>query len=656
MLKDFVRPSDAIFTSQASLPTWLAALRKQLRGGGRQAPPEHLGPVAALDELRQVASAQLHGPGAPNARDRVSLRTDVQDAFEAFGPATSKLLSSSWSELAKDVGRLHELLDSTDGARVLIGGVDAMEQRLSSPDVTRAAWDDVIAAFKEGDYAERCELRLLQLRELCERRGLEWAPLGLDRRLVDIINDDPRAMPAAYTKHLDPQGFNEVAGVHQDTRIGIARDLLGQAAATGEVIVWLAFQNAWFEGWHQRLGPVDFFGEHLWPESLRAGNYRDNPDRVGPPELQDADYEYAFKCLPEANFVLARVQLGEGHLAQASKRARWLIEEVIRLAEPASQWRLMKGAAIYSGGSGWYGGPFQDADLFRDAHIDPPRHEPTSHGLHELDGRLIQAVASEQPLALDAISYAQWWRAVDAIPEPAQRVGLGIRLLERALPKNAEAGDKNWTGATRRYFREQWAERRLLYWLQDATEGLLASHPGRYSNTSEGVGAEYLALQQELRPITGLYFHFYGDVALRRLPLLCDHCPEGSLEWRSLKEVARRSHTGADTAEWLDFLGNRFDRLLARAVRQRNAVLHGTTTVPGVVENVDQFIKQLTAYMVSEQLYAATVVHSAISSLEQLRHDALERLARLRAGEPADQVLFRGCPESGEETPTSSES
>jgi hypothetical protein len=503
----------------------------------------------------------------------------------------------------------------------------------------------VVAAFEGGEDAERCELRLLQLRELCERRGIEWQPFGLASRLQGIINDDPSELPRVATEDLDPQEVEEpLAGVPQDERLAIAREVVGEEAATGEVIVWLVYQNAWLDGCNHRLGPVEFFAHQLWPISVREGNYPGGTRGAGPPELEDSDYEYAFQGVPDENFVLARVDLGRGHLAGAGKRARALVLDILRVALPDSPWQLMDGTATYFKGRGWgIGGHFQDPELFARAMREhPSRFEPTSHELAHVDERFVEALARQDHAAIDAIDYVRWDQAVEAIPEPAQRIALSIRLLERALPRDAENSDKSWRGAARRYLSYAWCERLLGHWLQDATLSMLSVHPGRWADHESEARKEYMALSDELTPSIGdIPFHFYGDVALRRLPRLASTLPEGSMERRLLDELARRSGSGKDTADWLDYFGLRFEQLLARTNRQRNAVLHGTTTVPAVLASIESFVRQLTSQVVAEQVHAAATRTSAVSNMEIARYGALERLSRLRGGEPADQVLFQ---------------
>lgn len=382
--------------------------------------------------------------------------------------------------------------------------------------------------------------------------------------------------------------------------------------------------------------------------STVLGSHRGNLSDHGPPELQDEEYEDSFAGLPKKDYVLARINLGEANLAYARRRARQLASDVLRAALPDSQWILMGGAASYLQGSGWGGNRFTGADWGARAQFDPPRHEPTTSELAQLDERFGTGLVQADEAALDAVGYVRWGHAVANLPEPAQRIALSLRILERALPRNAET-ERNWQGATRRYLKETWSERRLGLWLRDASFAMLSAHPGHWETYPSEAGERYRTLNDELIPSAGrLAFYFYGDRALRRLPETASDMDEGSMERRLLDEVHRRAGTGADAAAWLEYFDERFERLLARTARQRNAVLHGATTVPAVLASIESFVSQLTNRVVAEKIHAAATGISVVAAMESARYGALERRARLKRGEHPAQVLFQGRQEHEE--------
>ena len=379
-----MRPRLAEYNTTVALPTWLDALRQQLGGGGKDAPPETLGPVTALAELRAVASNTLEGSGPPNQDDRTSLRHDIQAAFDKLGADTLAALAPVLTQFRRDVGHLPSLLGTASGARVLLAAAHALEKHLHERALAEGLWDDMTSAFRDGDDAERCELRVLQLREVSERRGHDWGQLS--RHVVGIINDwawellEAGADVGAVETPLEEAGLDEV------TRLRLAGEAVLAEAPSDDVIVWLVFEHAWLEQFHQRLGPVQFFAGQLWPDAIHSGNYRDaeplvefQHDAQGGEEEPDRP---DFTGLPDKDFVLARVELRHRQLAGAEDQAIRLVTDVIRTARLSSEWRLMQGSALYSKRVGWY-----RLSLFqsrKDVPLDPPRIEPTDRELRRV--------------------------------------------------------------------------------------------------------------------------------------------------------------------------------------------------------------------------------------------------------------------------------
>jgi len=91
----------------------------------------------------------------------------------------------------------------------------------------------------------------------------------------------------------------------------------------------------------------------------------------------------------------------------------------------------------------------------------------------------------------------------------------------------------------------------------------------------------------------------------------------------------------------LNELGTRFDRLLARTERQRNALTHGTGTTNAAVSGIDSFAVVLARYAANEVMHQVITGKEPLIQLERDRAHALERDARLEAGEDPLGVLWR---------------
>ena len=85
---------------------------------------------------------------------------------------------------------------------------------------------------------------------------------------------------------------------------------------------------------------------------------------------------------------------------------------------------------------------------------------------------------------------------------------------------------------------------------------------------------------------------------------LAGHLPPQSFERRQVEEVVGHTRTAAAAAVWLGAIKRDFRQLIDRAIRQRNAVIHGNDVIPEIVESVDPFLRRLAAMLVDQQLDA----------------------------------------------------
>lgn len=90
------------------------------------------------------------------------------------------------------------------------------------------------------------------------------------------------------------------------------------------------------------------------------------------------------------------------------------------------------------------------------------------------------------------------------------------------------------------------------------------------------------------------------------------------------------------------FMTMLIDRLLSRARRVRNAVLHGNDTVPATVESVEPFVQDLCHILISQQLHALRERMTLAQVLAEDRDRVIRSLEHLRRGEAPDRALFDG--------------
>jgi hypothetical protein len=628
-------------SEKTELPTWLRALAQELRGDAK-APVHVLTPLAALDELVTTASSLVGGRDYVSKPDRTSMREDIQLALDRLGTSTSNLVKPLLRDFqANDLRRLHDLLSDVEGARRARAGAEAVIREFGLRDAALGAWDDCLAAFENGDHSEDCRLRVAQFRELIERRGHGWEYIG--QHLGRLIFDDRFAVAERgdiSREEAEAGDPRAPAGIPVERRLELCRDAILDAPAEIEVIVWLVFANAHLADGFLRLGPAQFFTSKLWPEGIRDGcPALDTPDYERPRELSDPRAELFFHGLPDEEHVLVRVALEAGPVAGAEKRARDLVLGLVETATRDSGWVLLEGEPAYSERSGWWGsmGFANPQQMERIRRYAAPLHDHTGDELAKIDRSYVDALARREDAALDAVSELRWEQALRDAHDAPHRVGLATRILERALPisKMAKIDLKD---ACTRHLREDSCFRQLRGELFDAGWGGLNALGG-----TEPEDELKVRLRAAIFPSGGgLSFTFVPKELIHHARELAKALPEGLMEQRIIAEAHQYTANPNAVLQRLSDHSSRFDRMIARSVRQRNAIIHGALLTPTVVQSCEQFILGLVSRVVRQTLTAAGTGEGVLERLENSRAAWLRQRDALMRGDPPGDVLFSG--------------
>jgi hypothetical protein len=630
-----VRFAIAMSSTPAVLPRWAQELARQLKDRGSQASPAVLGPVTAARELRLAAAAVLAGHPAHSRDDRASLRDDVRRALEALGSRLAAAAAPALAPVRNDLGRLPGLLAEANGALVAVGVADATLDALADRELVVAAWDDAREAFEAGAIAGVCELRIEQLAELVVLRGGDWRSTA--DRVNRILFDDRLtlaqigAIEVPELESASPAELHEPAGLDLDERLRLAREEAAAEPPTGEMVGWVCFRNAFLRPVYADVGGVEFFGHQLWPDGI-AGGYPDNI--TAREEFSDESHKLLFWSLPDEPFVLASVPLGHRRLTDAVGQTRSIASDLVRAAQPHSEWRLIKGAAVYVRGAdrGWFGDPL-DAREHPEPERYSPQYEPTSTGLERLAPALVEKLLAREARAHDAVRDVEWVEAVSRVPDAAQRLALSTRLVERALPAPEGA---HWTEPVRRYLRESWAEQEARELISDAAKGAVD-----VLNSIMSPDRIEKRWHERLTPSgADLNYTIRLDETIRATRELLEDLPDDAMQTRVVAELADHARSPDAWLRYLDELERSFDILLARLVRQRNAVLHGADTVPEVVASVSWFVVTLQGFVIYKQLDAAAKGRTLLAALERNRIRVRRIRNRLEAGESPAAAMF----------------
>lgn len=112
------------------------------------------------------------------------------------------------------------------------------------------------------------------------------------------------------------------------------------------------------------------------------------------------------------------------------------------------------------------------------------------------------------------------------------------------------------------------------------------------------------------------------------------------MEHRLVREADAVLNSAAGARRRLGELRDRFETLLARTERQRNALTHGTGTTTAVLNHVDQFATILARYSAQEAMRQAETGKEPLVELERHRIRALEQDARLEVGHAPLDVFW----------------
>jgi hypothetical protein len=618
-----MRPATPIFVHGADLPAHLSDLRGQLVGGGSQAPPDELGLPSALEELGHVCASASNGRLA-NDDDRASLIADLAGSIDGLGPDTMKAAAPELANFRGDLRFLHTRLRSAEGARTVGLALGSLGAALRRSEVAVAAWRDTVAAFGDEQASpEICETRILNLRELAELRGHFWEPQGLASHLQSVLSD------------ILAQTSQEPA-TPIEQRLARCEDLIRAQPPVADCAVWFVFGDADLTTTHLAVGPLLFIPREFVPEAFAPGRALHN---VGPlPELAHwADAEIHLTQIPVERVVLARVWLPNTFADQAPTKARAVLESLLDIAKPASRWKLYEGHMMWCGGEHFGGSSFMDVDQWeRESPPVSPFLEGTDRALTDFNAEFVQRLADEDAIALEAVEDARWTIALGRAPDALQRVALGTRALERTLGI-VRAEKESWPDVTTRFLKAPWVRLTLANEMVDAAIAATYGLPGRYTHNAE----TFKEIHDLVLPSNETEHRSVDFAALATVQATYGHLWEpNALSRKIVRDASAVLTDPKATVRALIRLESRFDLLIARTRRQRNALIHGTRPSQDVINTIDEFVQTLNAYMAQESLRTAETGQAPLHELERWRIDALVRRQRLEQGDNPVEVLF----------------
>jgi hypothetical protein len=598
-------------------------LESALEDGVREIEPHVLRPLAVLDELIALCRSLELGRLAPRTDDRRSLAADLQLAFTRLGEPTRAVLQPTHTEVVNDlVVRLPDLIGDPGGRLHVAGVARELRRRILSEDGIVALWRELRTTAAAGRPDEEVFVAGSRLIEAVEACGFEWRWVRMN-----------------VTEYLRRGLFDEVEAE------------LRRPVDRSAKVAWFAFGYADLPRGYLRVGQVQFFSSRLWPDAVRSREFIGRfADAEYPEEITDDVVEHWLKIDPDfapPKLVYARVEL-QGPRAKGEKNpwahaqppfvwAREYVHSLVQAAtfrQGGSTWRLLDGGAMYHEHGGWSGSwPIHDPERFdpkRDAR-DPLR-EGTGEALEGLPTGFADRLAEGAIEAKAAAREVHWHLAVARQDDPAQRIALFVRGFELALPI---IGDERWHGAVKRYFRDFWALHRIADEL--VSLALDAERSFKWAGEADVLKEVPAFVEHE-----GQRFMVNVEAFVNAAPQLLERFPPVPREVkRRLRSLVNWTSDAEVAFKEVDAKRQHFDILLKRAMRQRNAVVHGIETVRAVVATAEPFVAALAATIVATTVEEASSRSRVHDALERGRIIGARRLWRLRNdGGTVASILF----------------
>jgi hypothetical protein len=135
-------------------------------------------------------------------------------------------------------------------------------------------------------------------------------------------------------------------------------------------------------------------------------------------------------------------------------------------------------------------------------------------------------------------------------------------------------------------------------------------------------------------------FVVHADRVIGRVDELLAYAEPGTMEARMLGEVKTRMADGPTALAWLVECEARFERLLARARRERNAITHGTRTVAEVVSSIEPFLDRIAGRLVgASQVSVEQKTHLPTQLAGYKRWWDKRKVALAAGGDPGGELF-----------------
>jgi len=580
-------------------------------------------------------------------KHRRAWKSAMQDALGAtslLGPALRAVLDKYLADFEQSCRTLEAITNkgsTATGRNTARVASETLLQELRSGASSTAAWDDLVQAAQDPSVdLDDLSWRTKALAEIVGASGVDFGAFATSAR--GILRDS--ALEAAFAESYlngskrPPRSFpspGDDAGMTDDERLDLCRRLLEAPAVGGHQVVWLSFEAASLEQNQMEVGPVTFFhGGWL----LAAWAHPDGPAYPSlPKELTALGESPPEELQALENFVVARVDLGNREQFGSLEAARQLVTAMVAVVRDRSSghWRLMRGHMHAIDGSlhGWSG--FSAASSTR--HY-APWLDPTGAQLGGLAETLASALPAEPGSRLGQVLDAVTWHG-DAYErgDAFVDVVLAVRVLE--LVASWLPGSVRWQAMAEDAYSVWWSRQQVIheayYAIHDALSDTAVAWlaPEGERGRLRELGAQ-LITHDGARSLTDI------ERAIPLLPYLDTIYRRTCSEARRIRLAAATMASGNAAAARIDVHKERFNMLLKRLERCRNAVAHGGPLSVETALTTVEFGQTLARISLQRALKGELTGEGIENALNDLRTRADQVVASLRAGGQPVPVLF----------------
>ena len=617
-------------------------------GAPRPWPPEmcdelrqHLGRYSQFSKTENVAGglfallyelegwlkdARPYGKKINRAEEWASIVNDVNSAFGHVGPILEVLVPSASDFLRK----LDADLGVDSGRRAsLVPVIKQIVAELASPELAGAAFVDIVEAVKDPETrTEVIEGRVDVLDSVLRFGGRSLGSVSPGLR--GIVDNHARTINAVRTEldgveMIESDHHDADAGLSEDARIALAKRWTEHVPAPKHHVVWVFYQYARGLGWRFTVGPCEFFDGSALKHALReideirdaGGEYPGNRDPFNIPPFELIADSAAGRYLRDElqwpsgdDWIAVRVDLGVGTFPHLEETARDQVRAQVALASidiGRTSWTELTGYHSFVDGSRVTSSiPFEEPDFGRkfsaaDHTADWLYENREGLGKHLATGPHAHAVVAAAS-TLAQIKYATPPLALLEAVRVVETLGSLLQVTHwKELVRQFATAASSLSRARVEAFRVIESASRDLELLEHLPD--LRKAPEEFSSHIDNRQLFNLAS------------------AVKRLPDLVAKVPTHNRSSRRLRETADDLATPTKIAKFVAAQTARDERLLQRAHRVRNSLMHGGPTNCSVVASSAKYVRGQAEHLTSVTLRALLDGKAPVEALRKYRRD-----------------------------------